>query len=275
MLNLSELRHEKERLYLTIGIIISVVVWLLVVWFAWVILLPLALIFWLIGQYFRAQVYGNAIKVSREQFQQVNELVERAAGELGLAKSPEVFVLSGQGALNAMAIRFLSGRYILLFGELVDLMLRRGAFDELKMIIGHELAHHALGHVSIWRNLLLAPSKLIPFLGAAYSRACELSADRVGMALTGNGNAARRALLSLALGSEALAAQVDAAAFVSQEKQVPPVMGFIYEIYATHPRMTRRIIELSNYEKRFTLGSLLTSMTEPLREAAAGNELKS
>lgn len=243
------LRHPKEVLYLTITAVIGGLVWLLLVWFAWLYLIPLAVVSWLVGQYFKAQIYGNAVRVSEEQFAELH----RMAAELKLSRAPEIFVLSGQGALNAVAMKFLSGRYILVYGELVDLMLRRGAYDDLRMILGHELAHHALGHVSIWKNLLVGPAMLIPFLGAAYGRACELSADRVGMALSGDAAAAQRALLALALGSEALAVKVDPGAFAAQERYVPPVMGFIHELYATHPRMTRRIIELKEYEKRGAL----------------------
>lgn len=247
------LRHPKEVLYLTITAVIGGLVWLLLIWFAWLYLIPLAVVSWLVGQYFKAQIYGNAVRVSEEQFAELHRMAAHMAAELKLSRAPEIFVLSGQGALNAVAMKFLSGRYILVYGELVDLMLRRGAYDDLRMILGHELAHHALGHVSIWKNLLLGPAMLIPFLGAAYGRACELSADRVGMALSGNAAAAQRALLALALGSEALAAKVDPEAFAAQERYVPPVMGFIHELYATHPRMTRRIIELKEYEKRGAL----------------------
>lgn len=211
------LRHPKEVLYLTITTIISGLIWLLVIWFAWLYLIPLAVVSWLVGQYFKAQIYGNAVRVSEEQFTELHRMVAHMAAELKLSRVPEIFVLSGQGALNAVAMKFLSGGYVLIYGELVDLMLRRDAYDELRMILGHELAHHALGHVSIWKNLLLAPAMLIPFLGTAYQRACELSADRVGMALSGNATAARRALLALALGSEVLAVNVDLEAFAAQE----------------------------------------------------------
>jgi Zn-dependent protease with chaperone function len=156
--------------------------------------------------------------------------------------------MSGQGALNALAVRFLTGRYIILYGELLDLMLKRGEIDEVKMIIGHELAHHSLGHVNILKNLLLFPARIIPFLGAAYGRACELSADRVGMMLCGKPEAAKKSLLALTLGSEVLTKDVNIEAFREQEHNMPPIMGFIYEIYATHPRMTKRITELIKFE---------------------------
>ncbi|NLG84553.1 MAG: M48 family metalloprotease [Firmicutes bacterium] len=151
-------------------------------------------------------------------------------------------------------MRFFSGRYILLYGELVDLMLRRGALAELRMIVGHELAHHALGHISLWKKILLVPASFIPFFGAAYRRACELSADRVGMMLARDHAAARRALLALTLGSESLAAEVTPEAFVAQEKHVPKLIGFFMQLFATHPRMTKRLIELDAFERERSLG---------------------
>lgn len=282
MLNVSSLRHEKEKIYFAICSIIGGIVWIALIWVAWLLAIPAAVISWLSGQYFKAYIYGNAVRVSQDQFKEVYETVKEMAGELNLAGVPDVFVLSGQGALNSLALRFLTGKYILLYGELVDLILKRGAYAEFKMIIGHELAHHALGHVSIWRNLLLLPSKIVPFLGAAYSRACELSADRVGMTLAGEGEAAGRALLALTVGSEALAVKLDPQSFVAQEKYIPPVMGFIYELYASHPRMTVRIAELKKYQERVSLfqpGASFTpsakvmekyGRTAPVRVEAAG-----
>ncbi|MCL6614531.1 MAG: M48 family metalloprotease [Firmicutes bacterium] len=247
-------RHPKERLFFTLGAVVSGLAWIFLIWVAWPALLVLAFVFWLVGLYVKAFLYGNAVCLSEEQFRQVYAMARRMGEELRLAELPEVFVLSGQGALNALAMRFFSGRYILLYGELVDLMLRRRAFAELRMIIGHELAHHAIGHVSIWKRLLLAPAFFLPFFGAAYSRACELSADRVGMMLARDHAAALRALLALALGSEALAAEVKPEVFVAQEKHVPKAIGFLMELFATHPRMTKRMIEIEGFEREQTLG---------------------
>ena len=248
------LRHPKERLFFALGAILGGMGWVVLVWVAWLFLLPLVLVFWLTGLYVQALLYGQAVGLSEEQFPHLYTMVREMAAELGLAETPAVFVLSGQGALNALAMRFFSGRYILLYGELVDLMLRRGALAELRMVVGHELAHHALGHISLWKRILLVPAFFIPFFGAAYSRACELSADRVGMMLARDRAAARRALLTLALGSEALAAEVKPEAFVAQEQHVPKVVGFLMELFATHPRMTRRVLALAEFEREQTLG---------------------
>ena len=264
MLNISDLRHEKEKIYLPICLIVGGLIWLALIRVACLFLILVAIVSWLASQYFKAFVYGNAVRVSKDQFGKIDQIAREEV--------PDFFVLSGQGALNALAIRFLTGKYILLFGELIDLCLKREAYAELKMIIGHELAHHALGHVNVWRNLLLLPARIVPFLGAAYSRACELSADRVGMALAGDDDSSKRALLALTVGSESLAADLDLQAFVAQEKYVPPVMGFIYELFASHPRMTVRIIKLKKYEeKRHLLRS--TSSVKTLEEDARKAEI--
>lgn len=255
MPNLLAIRHEKETTYFIVSAIISGIVWLFLIWFAWIALIPAIIISWLTGQYFRAMIFGNTIKVSPEQFTEIYEMAEHATKRLNLTEMPEIFILSGQGAINALAIKFLTRRYVLLYSNLVDLALKRGAYKELQMIIGHELAHHALGHTNIFKNLFLIPANLIPFLGAAYGRARELSADRVGMVLTGDSDAAKRALASLALGSESLATDINLMAFKEQENYIPPIMGFLYEIYSSHPRMTKRITELENYA-----GHMVTQM---------------
>ncbi|MCW2277862.1 M48 family metallopeptidase [Heliophilum fasciatum] len=246
-MNVNALRHEKEEAYLYLAYGISGLLWLTLIWFAWAILIPVMLFSWITGLYLKAQLFGNAVKVSRSQFPEIQQIVDDAAGKLGLTSVPDVFIANGQGVLNALAIRVLSGRYMILYGDLVDLSLDRKAWGELTMIISHELAHHRLGHISIWRTLFLWPATTVPFLGGAYARACELSADRVAMVLTGDTDAACNALVSLSLGSRVLAGQTNLRSFIDQEQSVPSMFGLLQELYSTHPRMTKRILELKKY----------------------------
>ena len=248
MINVQSMRHEKEKFYFTISAIIGVILWLIIV----VVTIGTILIYglfialglWIAQQFFKAVIFGNSVRVTDNQYTKINEIVKSNCSELGLDILPDVFIVNGQGAVNAVAIKFLSKKYVLLFSDLVDLMLKRDEINELKMIIGHELAHHAAGHTSIGRNLLIGLAKFVPFLGPAYSRACELTADRIGHKLTEDGEASKRALISIASGSESLASNVNIEAFKSQEAQIPPFFGFLHEIFGTHPRMTKRIIEL-------------------------------
>ena len=248
MIDVKMLRHEKERTYLSICQIVGGLLWLLFIVgtvggaLMWVLLI--ALFLWISQQFFKAVIYGNAVRVSSNQYSNINEIVTSSSAELGITTIPDVFIVNGQGAVNAVAVKFLSKKYVLLFSDLVDLMLQRNETNELKMIINHELAHHASGHTSVGRNLLIAPAKFIPFLGAAYSRACEFTADRIGATLTNDNEASKRALISIASGSESLASNVNIDEFRLQEANIPPFFGFLHEIFGSHPRMTKRIMAL-------------------------------
>src|SRR5438045_287723 len=115
-----------------------------------------------------AYVKGNAVRVSEVQFPEIHERAKVAAQKLDLSKLPETYVLQQGGLLNAFATKLLSRHYIILNSDLVD-----GCQDprQLDFVIGHEMTHLAAGHLS-W-NAVLAPFRLLPWVGPAYSRACE------------------------------------------------------------------------------------------------------
>lgn len=234
--------------------IVGGLVWLLIIIRTGEIIIPMALffalVFWLTGLYFKAVIYGNSVKVTSKQYPEIHKIIIEHSQKLNLINIPEVFIYNGSGLVNAFAVRFLSTKYVILMSDLVDLMLKRNKIDELSMILGHELAHHAAGHTNPWKNLLLKPATFIPLLGAAYGRACELTADRIGYVLTQNLPASQNALVSIALGSESLANKTDINEFVLQENEIPKLMGFIQNIFSTHPRMTKRVIEISNFHKK-------------------------
>jgi Zn-dependent protease with chaperone function len=246
MIEINSLRHEKEKTYLTIMQIVGGLFWLIITFgtlgiiLIW--LLFFAFVLWLTGLYFKAVIYGDSVKVTAKQYPEIHKLLVEHAQKLNLIEIPEVFIYNGSGLVNAFAVK-----YVILMSDLVDLMLKRNKMEELSMIIGHELGHHAAGHTNPWRNLLLKPATFIPLLGAAYGRACELTADRIGYAVTKNLPAAQNALVALALGSESLANDTDIEEFLLQENEIPELMGFIHKIFSTHPRTTRRVIELSKF----------------------------
>lgn len=242
------LRHPKESAYFALAVIAGGLAWLLLIWIVllvgWMFVIAAAIGLWLSGQFFRAQLLGNAVRVSEHQFPEIYELVKDYSARLGLRGIPEVFIINGEGMVNALAVRQLKDRYVLLMSGLADIMLASGSLDELGFVLGHELGHHALGHTSLLKRLLLAPSRVIPFLGTAYARACELSADRVGMWLSGSKDAAIRGLAALACGSRFLTPKLHLEAFLAQEAEVAGFFGFLHDLFSTHPRITKRVQEL-------------------------------
>lgn len=245
---IEQLRYPREYTYFLIGAIFGGLVWLVVLISSFGLILLYGLIFAgllaIASLFFRARILGNAVMVSETQFPEIYALVRNGAIQLGLRETPRTFILPGNGILNAFAIRFIGTRYVVLMAETVDFALLRKKTEELRFIILHELTHHAVGHTAWWKNLLIYPAKLIPFLGAAYSRACEYTCDRVASYLISDTETSSRALLMLGHGSIALADSAKLEPFAAQDQLIPPFIGFIAEILSSHPRLTRRIAEI-------------------------------
>lgn len=250
-MNISALRHPKEKLYRLVCMIVGGLIWASLILGSvgsiLVILIPMALVLWIAERFFRATVFGNSVMVNHDQYADLNKAIQEIAVKQGVQNIPLTFIVNAQGLTNALAIKFLSGKYILLFSDLVDLLWETKDRARLEMIIAHELAHHAAGHVNFWVNLLIKPAMFIPFLGAAYSRACELTADRIAASCIEDRQKAVEALVTLASGSRSLISQTNTAAFVQQEVRMPTFFGFIQEILSSHPRMTKRIIAINAF----------------------------
>lgn len=250
-MNISEIRHPKESIYLSICMVVGALCWaallLGTLFFALLFLLPIALFLWISEKLFQVSIYGNSVHVDSKQYKEIYDLTQSLSQQLKLKRTPEVFVVNSNGLINAVAVKFLSNKYVLLYSNLVDLLWCDQTQGKLRTVIAHELAHHAAGHMSFWKNLLIKPAMFIPFLGAAYKRSCELTADRIAAKAVSNEADAMAALITIASGSIRLVAQTSREAFLSQECKVPGFFGFLREILSSHPRMTKRIIALDNF----------------------------
>ena len=267
-------RHEKEPLYLTLSAIIAVFLWCGL--FPTALIAPIVVVSDLLqerpinllsgdwgGEYLIAGLiglwailkyptlfYGNSVRVSEKQLGSIHQMVQAMAQRANFKHPPDVFIMGREGGLNALAARLLKLRVIILEGDLVDVLMKSKSEKELEFVIGHELAHHLLGHLSPAKLIFLLPVRVIPFIGAAYSRACELSADRLGAVLCGDFDAAKRALTAMACRSETLTRHLDSQAFMEQEQQLPRLRTWLLELTALHPRLTLRVRELAQFENR-------------------------
>jgi Zn-dependent protease with chaperone function len=110
-------------------------------------------------------------RTGARQFPDLHALITSHAARLGLSSPPTAYVLESGGVMNAFAARLLGRTFIIINADVLSLVLRRGT-AAVSFIVGHELGHHWRGHLK-W-NWLIAPARVIPYLGSAYSRALRV-----------------------------------------------------------------------------------------------------
>ena len=185
---------------------------------------------------FITHIRGSGVRLGPEQFPELWQRVVELSRQAGLEKTPEAYVVQAGGSLNAFATKLFRGRMIVLFAELLDACENDNAARD--MVIGHEIGHLKLGHLDWF--MLTAPGRVIPFLGAAYSRACELSCDRWGAALCGDREGAARGLAILAAGGKR-GSQVNLKAFVAQREHLDTGWMTLGQWLSTYPPLSARI----------------------------------
>ncbi|WP_082220173.1 M48 family metallopeptidase [Domibacillus robiginosus] len=237
--------YPKETLYFIICCLFSIGCYLAL--FFSIVLIPIAAVFILLSFFFHAlmvgSIRGNGVKVSREQFPDVYERIETLSLDMRLSKTPDVFIIQSEGALNAFATRFFGRDVVVLYSEVFELARQQGE-KELDFIIAHELAHIKRRH--LWKSWLTLPAAWVPFLSNAYSRAAEYTCDRHAAHFTGDGEAAKRALTILGVG-KVLYSEVNEEAYVRQIKQESNPFVWLAEKLSTHPALPKRIQHVGQF----------------------------
>jgi Zn-dependent protease with chaperone function len=246
-IELEPLVHPKEKIYFAVCIIVSLAIYAAL---AMIILSgsPIAgpVIFYLVliilGVFiahglFLGQVRGNGVRVSRRQFPELMTMAEEHSRRLNM-ETPDIFVLQAGGILNAFATRFLGRNFVILYSDVLALATQKGE-RAVSFVLAHELGHVKRKHMT--RRALLYPAMVFPFLGGAYSRACEYTCDRFGNALQPDGSV--DGLLVLAAGRD-LYTQVNSAEYSNQRETETGFFVAFSEILSTHPNLPKRVAAL-------------------------------
>jgi len=144
-----------------------------------VYVVPFLIIVLISSLLFRANAMGNMVRVSDEQYPHIHKMICEGSKTLGIPP-PEAFIYNSNGFLNAFARQVFGRKYLLLTSAIVDAT----SDDQVKFVIGHELAHHAAGHLDLTAVILRLPARIIPFLHKAYSREREFTCDRLGLVIS-------------------------------------------------------------------------------------------
>lgn len=246
--SLTDLVYSRERILYGVMVVVSLGVYGgLVMWglsrpetgaslLVYAILIPL--IGWFAHGVALGRVRGNAVRVSDKQFPQLYRLTVAHARRLELKEVPAVYVLQSGGLLNAFATRFSGRDFVVINSDVLELALDQSE-AAVGFIVGHELAHLWRGHLR--HRWLTTPARFLPYLGSAYSRACEYTCDRIGAACQPEG--AISGLLALAAGKQ-LHPHVDVREFAAQAEKDQSFWIRRAELMSSHPLLTKRVAAL-------------------------------
>jgi Zn-dependent protease with chaperone function len=184
----------------------------------------------------RAGTRGSAVRLSPRQFPDIYAVKDDFARRLNLRRDPEIYLMSGNGALNAFAASTFGYDFVVIHSELFSNTYERNK-DALAFIVGHELGHLRLGRTRLWYQLSTAYVDRVPLLGGFLSRAREFSCDRHGAYLAPQGE---EGLVLLAAGRY-IYKQVDVEHLLEQAQRFRGFWPTVAQLPQSHPFTVRRI----------------------------------
>src|SRR5215204_3080691 len=184
----------------------------------------------------RAGIRGSAVRLSRRQFPNIYAAKEDFARRLGLKRDPEIYLMSGNGELNAFAASTFGYDFVVIHSELFSNTYEKNR-EALSFIIGHELGHLRLGHTRLWYQLSTAYTDRVPLSAGFLSRAREYSCDRHGAYLAPQGE---EGLVLLAAGRYVYK-QVDTDELLEQAQQFRGFWPAVAQLPQSHPFTVRRL----------------------------------
>lgn len=236
---MNELVYRNETTLRAIALVLSIMIWLLLLFGTFggllVYLLLFALFSIVVHSALIAHLRGNAIRINSRQMPDLYQRLYTCARKLGMQEVPEAYLVNGNGVLNAFATRFLGRSFVVLLSDVVDSMEDRpGALD---FYIGHELGHLRRHHLT-WSKVL-APALFLPLIGAAYSRAREYTCDRHGLAVCEHPEDAQYGLVALAAGKRRWRA-VNLADYDESAAATPGFWMSLHELVGDYPWLNKR-----------------------------------
>ena len=239
-----DLVYPGERSLGAITLVLGVLIWLALIvgtfGIALVVLGIGSLLYLFAHSALIAHVKGNAVELSPEQFPDIYAQFVDCCRRLDIGSPPKAYILNGNGVLNAFATQFLRTRYVVLTSDIVDAV--QGTAEGLRFYMGHELGHLRMKHLN--KQLLRWPVLWLPLLGAAYSRARESTCDRHGLACSGSGAAAVRALSVLSAG-RARWRNLNVASYIRQTEHARGFWMSFHELISGYPWLTKRAARMT------------------------------
>ncbi|HLL53094.1 MAG TPA: M48 family metallopeptidase [Myxococcaceae bacterium] len=192
-----------------------------------------AIVAWFQARKVRALIRGSGIQVSADQLPELHAMVVSFAERLGMANVPEMYIVE-ESVQNGFAVKVGKKDIILLTDDMVWGALASRDPRALGFVVGHELAHVALGHTGSIRSTIRAMFRPL-------ARADEFSADNVATRLVGDPQIAVQGLTLLTVGPQLLRYVNERALLAQVEEVCATGLSKKAERNLTHPLLLRRI----------------------------------
>ncbi len=212
---------------------------------ALIYLLMGALIFLFSHSAFISYLKGTGVKVSEKQFPELYAQYQECCRKLDKEEEPELYILNSDGILNALATRFLRRHYVVLYSSIVDALKKYP--NSINFYIGHELGHVKRGHLN-WATLTW-PGKLLPLVGAAYSRAREYTCDFHGLHCCKETKDAAFGMAVLATGPDSWS-KLNIQEYMKQSDETGGFWMSFNEFTADYPWLCKRMKRIVDVSKK-------------------------
>ena len=200
------------------------------------------------------QLLSTSVKVSKEIFPNIYSAIENVFNRLKIKNNLNFFItanhLQTQATCSAMPMG--DSAEIILTSKLVELLNE----EELESIIAHEVAHFYYQH-ALYPQASSTKNRLEYLNLLNFSRAAEISADRIGFIGCGNLETSLRAMLKITSGLSEKHLKFNFSSYLDQLRELKEIKGDQNLMYSTHPNFLNRMqaliwFEMSNeYNEHF------------------------
>jgi len=184
-----------------------------------------------------SNLLSSSVKVSKDIFPSISKGIEEVFEKLNIQNNFSFFITSDPMQANAACsvMPFSSNPDIILTSRLVELLNE----DELKFVIGHEVAHYHYKH-SLYPNHTTASGRVDALNMLNLSRAAEISSDRIGFVACKSLENSLRAIIKIASGLSEKHINFNFSALLKQLKELENIGRNESELWNTHPNFLVR-----------------------------------
>ena len=184
------------------------------------------------------QLLSTSVRVTKEIFPNINSAIENVFKRLKIENNLNFFVTANhfqtQATCSAMPLG--DSAEIILTSKLIELL--NG--EELESVIAHEVAHFYYQH-ALYPQPNSSMNRVETLNLLNFSRAAEISADRIGFIGCGSLESSLRAMLKITSGLSDKHLKFNFSNYLDQLRELKEIKGDKNLMYSTHPNFLNRM----------------------------------